>query len=159
MKTTFTETQKFTQWWLWLLLFGVAAIPVYTLYTQIYLGIPVGNPPISDAGVVAIAVSILAVVALFLVITLRTRIDASGVRMQFFPFLTKNVSWAHIKHAEVINYGFVGGWGIRLWTPYGTVYNIKGNKGLAIQLLDGKKFLIGTQKPKELIEVLQNIKK
>lgn len=55
-----------------------------------------------------------------------------------------------IKSAKVVNYGFVGGWGIRLWTAYGTVYNIKGNKGLAIELFNGEKFLIGTQKENEL---------
>ena len=60
-------------------------------------------------------------------------------------------------HAEIVNYGFVGGWGIRLWTKYGTVYNMRGNKGLAIALTDGNKFLIGTQKPEELTAILEKI--
>ena len=49
----------------------------------------------------------------------------------------------------------MGGWGIRLWTKYGTVFNIKGKKGLAIELYSGKKFLIGTQKEIELIEFVK----
>ena len=69
----------------------------------------------------------------------------------------KRVNWKEIKNAEIVNYGFVGGWGIRLWTQYGTVYNMKGNKGLAIELLNGKNFLIGTQKPKELTAMLEKI--
>ena len=56
-----------------------------------------------------------------------------------------------------MNYGCVGGWGIRLWTKYGTIYNIKGNKGLAVKLLSGKKFLIGTQKGNELSEIVKKI--
>lgn len=51
---------------------------------------------------------------------------------------------------KVINYGFVGGWGIRLWTKYGTVYNVSGNKGLFIKLKNGKTMVIGTQKSQEL---------
>ncbi|WP_282032750.1 hypothetical protein [Aequorivita sinensis] len=79
--------------------------------------------------------------------------------MRFFPFVKKKVNWKDVKSAEVVNYGFVGGWGIRLGTKYGTVYNIKGNRGLAIELLNGKKFLTGTQKETELREILAKIKK
>src|SRR5690554_7570605 len=46
--------------------------------------------------------------------------------------------------------GFVGGWGIRFTMKYGTVYNIKGNKGLFVKLKNGKTFIVGTQKPEEL---------
>jgi hypothetical protein len=34
---------------------------------------------------------------------------------------------------------------------------MKGDKGLAIELLNGKNFLIGTQKPNELIAMLEKI--
>ncbi|WP_253187464.1 hypothetical protein [Mangrovimonas sp. DI 80] len=88
---------------------------------------------------------------------LTTRINKSGIEMSFFPFVKKTTKWSDIKTAQVINYGFVGGWGIRLWTKYGTVYNMKGNKGLAIELLNGKKFLIGTQKEAELTSLLKKL--
>jgi hypothetical protein len=77
--------------------------------------------------------------------------------MHFFPFVKKRIDWKDVKSAEVLDYGFVGGWGIRLWTAYGTVYNVKGTKGIAIELLNGKKFLIGTQKETELREILEKI--
>ena len=35
---------------------------------------------------------------------------------------------------------------------------MKGDKGLAIALTDGKKFLIGTQKPEELTAILEKNK-
>nr|WP_315263057.1 hypothetical protein [uncultured Flavobacterium sp.] len=44
-----------------------------------------------------------------------------------------------------MNYKFLG-FGVRLFTSYGTVYNTKGDTGLAIELKCGKKILIGTQK-------------
>ncbi|MGB5272717.1 MAG: hypothetical protein WBN39_01570, partial [Flavobacteriaceae bacterium] len=61
----------------------------------------------------------------------------------------KQFKWEDIDKAEIIKYRFVG-FGIRLSFKYGTVYNIKGNLGMALHLKDGKKYLIGTQKPEEL---------
>ena len=55
-----------------------------------------------------------------------------------------------------MNYGFVG-YGIRLGSKYGTVYNMKGNRGLAIELNNGKKFVIGTQKEMELKNVVEKM--
>ena len=57
-----------------------------------------------------------------------------------------------------LDYGFIGGYGIRLWTKYGTVYNTSGKIGLAITLNNGDKFLIGTQKSDELKLFLENNK-
>jgi hypothetical protein len=78
--------------------------------------------------------------------------------MQFFPLLKKNIQWNEIDSAKIVTYGFIGGGGIRLWTKYGTVYNMKGNRGLAIQLINGQKFLIGSQKTDELQKVLDQLK-
>jgi hypothetical protein len=55
-----------------------------------------------------------------------------------------------VDKCQVIPYGFVGGWGMRLWTQYGTVYNVRGGKGLYVQLKNKKKFLVGTQQAEEL---------
>jgi len=54
-----------------------------------------------------------------------------------------------------VHYGFVGGWGIRLFTAYGTVYNMRGAKGLAIRLKSGKKFLIGSQRSEVLNQFIE----
>ena len=94
-------------------------------------------------------------IILFFRIRLITNINQNEIRMKFFPFVKKHINWKDVKSAEIVNYGFVGGWGIRLWTKYGTVYNTKGNKGLAIELKNGKKFLIGTQKETELNNVVE----
>ena len=75
--------------------------------------------------------------------------------MKFYPFIQKEVKWEDIKKAEVIDYGFVGGWGIRLWTKYGTVYNVKGSKGLFIQKNDNKQFLIGSQRFEDLENLIK----
>jgi hypothetical protein len=91
---------------------------------------------------------------MFWFIRLITEIDKEEIRINFFPFVKKQISWKEIKSVEIVNYGFVG-WGIRLWTKYGTVYNTKGNRGLAIELLNGEKYLIGTQRENEVKEMIK----
>ncbi|MGB0178253.1 MAG: hypothetical protein ACPF9D_13895, partial [Owenweeksia sp.] len=95
---------------------------------------------------------------LFLIMKLKTEIDEKSIRMIYIPFTRKTVKWDDVEEARVLKYGFIGGWGIRIWTSYGTVYNVKGNKGLAITLKNGERFLIGTQKEKELEQVLSNLR-
>ncbi|MES2389410.1 MAG: hypothetical protein V4543_15515, partial [Bacteroidota bacterium] len=51
--------------------------------------------------------------------------------------------------------GEYGGWGIRYGINKGWLYNVSGNMGLQLELLDGKKVLIGTRKPDEIIAALR----
>ena len=154
MSIAFKETQKFSQWWLWLILIAIGALPITGLYKQFYLNEAFGDKTMSDLGLIIFAVFVFSLIALFWFMRLKTEIDQNEIRMNFFPFVKKRVNWKEIKNAEIVNYGFVGGWGIRLGTQYGTVYNMKGNKGLAIELVNGKKFLIGTQKETELNKIV-----
>lgn len=155
MKIEFKEEQKFTQWWLWFILIPIVFLPIIGVYKQFIIGEPFGDKPMSDIGLVVFAIFIFSLVGLFILMKLKTTIDTNKIEMNFFPFVRKTTKWTEIKKIEVVNYGFVGGWGIRLWTKYGTVYNIKGNKGLAIELLNGKKYLIGTQKETEMNEIVK----
>ncbi|MGK7390468.1 MAG: hypothetical protein ACNS60_08955 [Candidatus Cyclobacteriaceae bacterium M2_1C_046] len=75
--------------------------------------------------------------------------------MRFIPFVYKSIKWKDIEQAEVINYGFIGGWGIRFGSKYGVLYNIKGNKGLHIKLKNGDQLVVGTQKEDELKDALK----
>jgi hypothetical protein len=157
MNIVFKETQKFSQWWLWLILIGIGILPILGIYKQLIIGEKFGDKPMSDLGIIIFALFVFSLIAMFWFMQLKTEIDQNEIRMHFFPLVKKRVNWKEIKNAEIVNYGFVGGWGIRLWTKYGTVYNMNGNKGLAIELLNGKNFLIGTQKPEELTAILEKI--
>jgi hypothetical protein len=157
MKIDFKEEQKFTQWWLWLILVATAAIPLFIIYKQIILGEAVGNKPMSNLGLWVFSVFVFGLLFLFWLMRLKTEITPSEIRISFFPFIKKRIPWTAVKSAKVINYGFVGGWGIRLWTQYGTVYNTSGEIGLAIELLNGKKYLVGTQKESELNNIITKL--
>ena len=154
MKIEFQEEQKFTQWWLWLILIGVGMIPVFGIYKQLIIGEKFGDKPISDNGLIVFTLFTFGILALFWFMRLKTKIDENEIQMNFFPFVKKKIKWNEIKSARIVKYGFVG-YGIRLGSEYGTVYNTKGNKGLAIELKTGKKFVIGTQKSTELNKIVE----
>tara|TARA_R110000868_G_scaffold356319_1_gene617853 strand:+ start:624 stop:761 length:138 start_codon:yes stop_codon:yes gene_type:complete len=42
---------------------------------------------------------------------------------------------------------------------HGMVYNVKGNKGLALHFTNGKKVVLGTQKPEELEKIIKDCHK
>lgn len=173
-KILFQEKQKFTQWWLWLFLLGTTlSVSYYTVKSNTVSKIIENenlNPnPDSftqvlreeyitfDLMTILLLISpLLLIVLLFLVLRLETIVSHDCVRMRYFPFLKRTFKWSNIESAEIIKYGFVG-YGIRLSTKYGTMYNVKGSQGLALTLKNGKKYLIGTQKPEELQRLVKEI--
>ncbi len=157
MSLLFKEKQRFNQWWLWVPLIGIALIPVYGAYKQLLKGEPFGDNPMSDVGLVIFLLFMAAFVGFFWMMQLITEIDEDSIKIEFFPFVKKNIKWEEVQSAQMVDYGFVGGWGIRMGTKYGTVYNTRGRRGLAIELKSGKKFCVGTQREGELKEVIKRI--
>ena len=86
-------------------------------------------------------------------------IDKTGFSFRFFPYhwSARKYEFKNILSYEAIVYKPLrdhGGWGIR----YGKgerVYTIKGNKGIRIRFIDGKKIMLGTQKSDEFIRVMK----
>jgi hypothetical protein len=154
----FQEVQRFTQWWFWLILLGIGGVAVYGIYKQLILGEPFGDNPMSNPGLIAFSALIFGTIAFFLFVNLKTEIDDKEIRIAFIPFTKKTISWKDVKKAEIVNYGFVG-YGVRMSSKYGTVYNTKGNKGLAIELNNGRKFLVGSQKVDELNDIIKRKEK
>ena len=156
MDVLFSEKQKISFWWLWVLLLLITLIPAYGLYRQVIIGIPFGGNPMSSTGLIIFLIAMLLMVLFFWIIELKTEITEKYILVHFFPFFETKYLWSDVASAEIVNYGFVG-YGIRIGTRYGTLYNTRGNKGLAIQLKNGKKYCIGTQKETELQEVVDVI--
>ncbi|RKE98879.1 hypothetical protein [Ichthyenterobacterium magnum] len=154
MKIQFVEKQKFTQWWIWLILIGLGLFTVFGIVKQLILKEPFGDKPMSNIGIIIFSIFIFGFIYFTYYITLITQINNDGIKMRFVPFIKKEIKWNELKSAKIVNYGFVG-YGIRLGSTYGTVYNINGNKGLALELTNGKKFVIGTQKHNELKDVIE----
>lgn len=150
----FTEKQKFTQWWIWMIIVTMSAIALAGFVQQIILKRPFGDQPMSDLGIIIYSIIVTGFICFNYYMSLNTDINNNGIKMHFVPFVKKQVKWEEVKSLNVVNYGFVGGWGIRFGSSYGTIYNVKGKIGLAIELNNGKKFLIGTQKPEEMQQIV-----
>ena len=148
---TFTETQKFAPAILWLVRILPALIA--TILSIAFLGANIPTYQVLIIFAISLAPMLL-LIPLFELTRLKTKIDKSGIHMSFKPFSQKQYAWDDIESAELIDYGFVGGWGIRKSRKYGTVYNTQGSKGVWLKLKNGKKVVIGTQRTAELKRVL-----
>ncbi len=162
MKLNFTESQKFTQWWLWIVLIGMTGIFLFGLYQQIILKIPFGDKPVSSMTLMLISIIPLLILVLFLISKLETEINESGISYRFFPFHInkKTIPWEQIEKAYVRKYSPIseyGGWGFRLGLfGKGRALTVSGTQGLQLILLNGKKLLIGTIRPDELNKCLES---
>lgn len=150
-KTSFEETQRFTQWWLWLIILGLFG-------TMLYKFIQKENLQENLAPIIIL----LLVILLFALLNLKTRIDQKGIHVKMFPFHFKFVTykWEEIQSVKVRKYSPIteyGGWGVRIG-PNGKAFNVKGNKGIEIITANGDNRMIGTQKMEEVSEVLKNFK-
>ena len=155
---TFTETQRFTQWWLWLLIIGISGLHVYGLYQQFYLGKPFGDNPASNELLLVFSCIPALLILFFAVLRLDTKVDAEGVHYRFFPFQIKYKlkRWDELEKAYVREYKPIyeyGGWGIRGWGK-NKARNVSGNMGLQLEMKNGDRLLLGTQKGEEMKKVV-----
>lgn len=142
-KVLFQEEQRFNQWWLWAILIFTAGVPLIVCL-EFYLN---GKIPAWPACIFFILM--IGLIGLIYSMRLKTTITEEKITWQFRPLVTKELQWKEIKYARVFDYGFVGGWGVRIWTDYGTVYNMRGSKGLHLKT-DKNEYVLGTQKEQEL---------
>ena len=147
MKYLFEENQKFTQWWLWIILlyFPTSALfihndPINYIYVLIGCAIPL----------------------VFYLFELRVKVDQNGLHYQFFPlhFKSYTIILDEMEKIEAVEYKPIseyGGWGIKYGFK-GKAYNTRGKLGVKIHLKNGTNILFGSQKHKALAKVLKQIK-
>jgi hypothetical protein len=159
----FTESQRFKQWWLWLILLGINGFFIYGLYEQVVAGQQFGNKPMSDTELFITCGLFFLFTILFFNFRLDTEIRSNGIYVRFFPihFTYKYYPWSKISKLYIRQYSPIiefGGWGIRLELfGKGKAYNISGDRGLQLIFTDNKKLLIGTNKPDELAQTLDKL--
>jgi len=159
----FSETQKFNQWWLWLILIGLNALFVFFAFEQIVAESRFGNLSATDVVLLVVTAFMFLLNILFFNFRLETRIQTDGIYVRFFPFHKsfKHYSWEVIDQSYVRKYSPIreyGGWGIRIGTK-GNAFNISGNQGLQLEFNNHKRLLIGTNKAEELAAVLDKIRR
>ena len=146
----FRESQALTQWWIWLIVLGIAALQWYAFYQQIVRGEPFGDNPAPDGLLIVFWILFgIGLPVLFFAARLKTEVRADAVYVQYVPFHLRPVV---IRPAEIISasagqyspWADYGGWGIR-YGAGGKAYNASGNRGVRLELAAGKHLLIGSQ--------------
>jgi hypothetical protein len=125
---------------------------------------PRGGDPVNSAGG-ELAVGVLVGVglpAILIVGLLRmtTEVWPTDLRVWFgwIPTYRRIVLIGTIQRIEVVTYrplAEYGGWGIRQGRDGVRVLNARGNRGVRIDLADGTRLLIGSQRPEDLARALE----
>ena len=168
MRIFFEEKQRFTQWWLWTILIFVAlmvtGIFINALYVQLVLGKPWGDEPMSDEGLIGFTIFMITAMAIMLMVffsaVLEIRVDRNGITYRYFPLIRREriINREDIQHFEVKKY-FLRGYGIRYNFRGEKTINVKGHMGMEITTQNGRRLMLGTQKPEEFLHALDLMKK
>lgn len=144
----YSEKQKFGAWYMSLLFFVMAGLCLYTMYR-------IWGQEMNWVHFLAPVIALISIVAMASV-SLVTRIETDAIQVGF-PLLGKRtIPRSEIARAYVRQYspiGEYGGWGYRIGRN-GKAYNTMGDQGLQLELQDGSRILIGTQRPAELRKVI-----
>ena len=149
-KVIFQETQRFRQIWIWALILGISGFSVSSLFLL------EDKAPLTFGDLAFPLGMILLLNILFLSFTLTTRIEADSLSYRFFPFTRwRTFRFEEIESMELREYNGLweyGGWGIK-WNGDSWSYTTGGKWGILVKTAD-KKFLLGTQKPEQVKQVI-----
>jgi hypothetical protein len=144
-----------------LLMGGVSIMVYYGSVSQWVTGVPFGDKPLSDLGLLFPVILISVVNLGMFAGGLSTKIDGEGIKVKFTPFIWKEkmYRWDDLAEVKVREYrplAEYGGWGVRGFGK-NRALNVSGKTGLQLVLKDGSKMLIGTQQSKAMEEFLQSL--
>ena len=124
------------------------------------MGNIIGDKPMSDEGVISFSILVgLGLPVLFWFMKLKLRVSEQGLHYQFFPvhFKERLITFEEIKSYKARTYSPLkefGGWGIR-FSFESKAYNVSGDKGLQIELDNGRKILFGSQDHKAMEKAMK----
>jgi len=156
----FREDQKFNQIWVLIVVFIPVVLAWYAAIQQLFLDKPFGTNPAPDSVLWIIwAVFGIAFPLFFFSVKLSTEVRHDGIYIRFFPFHRefRTLPFEAIKKYEVRDYSpfrEYGGYGIR-YGRSGKAYNVSGKRGIQLELVSGRKILIGSKKPENLAEAIR----
>jgi hypothetical protein len=168
MKPLFEEKQRYTQWWLWLIITQAAllvmGIFLHGLYVQLILKQPWGEQPMSDDALVAFSLlmitSMVVMLLVFFNAVLEIAVDRSGVTYRYFPLLRR---WRRVEREDILAYelktSYLKGYGVKYDIHGNRTISVKGFTGIEMTMTNGKRLTLGTQMPKEFLEALEKMKK
>jgi len=114
---------------------------------------PWGNPPVTNGNLLFLTILSLAVYFRLITVRLVTELRPEQLSVAMKGFWRKTrVAITDIRSATAVEYDPAReyrGYGVRRG-PRGQAYIASGNKAVQLELRDGRKLLVGSQRPKEL---------
>ncbi len=153
----FREEQRFRQPWLWLLILFLVALQWWGFVQQIVMGQPWGNRPAPDWMMVPLwLVFGIGLPLFFLYLRLIVTVTDESIDIHFRPLTRRTIPMADVTHVEARTYAPLreyGGWGIR-GLGSNRAYNVSGDCGVELTLVDSRKVMIGSQRADELAQAI-----
>ena len=156
----YCEVQQFRQVWIWVIVSALSGLVWYAAVMQLLLHRPLGSSPMTDILLVIFwFIFGIGLPALLFFSRLITEVRDDGIYIRFFPFqrTSHSIAFTKVKLYEVRTYRpfrEYGGHGIR-YGSNGKAYNVSGDRGVQIELLNGERLLIGSQRADELWRAIQ----
>jgi len=133
----------------YLIIGGLFGIAIFLAITGIVA--PAGRGGLLISAIIEVILLICAIVFSKLAI----KIDGESLEASFATgLIRKKVPLAEIAACEPIRIRWWYGWGIHL-TPYGWLYNVSGLDAVAITLVNGRKFALGSDDPQGLVDAIR----
>jgi hypothetical protein len=150
----FEEEQRFLGTWVMAPVLAVVVLGWFFFVRQILMGEPVGNRPAADWGIVILWLTAgILLPLLFVSLRLTVRVWQERIEIRFTPLYRRSIPIGEVKECAARTYRPLveyGGWGVRCGGKRGMAYNVSGKEGAQLELTNGKKVLIGSQRANEL---------
>jgi hypothetical protein len=109
---------------------------------------------LSHSPLAALATMILTALIGFTFSSMTVEIDAREVRWWFAPRIIRGrIDRKDVVSAQPVSSGWWRGWGIR-YVQGGWLFNVSGLQAVELRLRNGRRVLIGTDRPKEMVRAL-----
>ena len=104
------------------------------------------------------AIALVMVLGPMLLLSLKmiTEVKNDAIHIRFSPLIRKVIPFSEIATGAARQYSPIkeyGGWGVRYGTK-GMAYNVSGDQGVQLELTNGKRLLIGSQRSEELAKTI-----
>jgi hypothetical protein len=106
--------------------------------------------------VTALLLGVVLLLGAVLTMRLSTTVTSDALSIRYGFLYRTRIPLAEVAHAEAVEYSPIrqyGGWGVR-GTRRRRALNARGNQGVLVTRSDGSTLLIGSQRPRELLEAL-----
>lgn len=145
----YREEQRFRQWWVLLLVLGIAALSWWGFYEQIVRGRPWGNNPGPD-WVIWLNWLIFGIAFPWWFYSMRLVVEVTpqAVQVWLWPLARRTIPLNEIAAVQKRIYQPLrefGGWGVRGLSRRRMAYTVSGDQGVQLTLHNGDIVLIGSQ--------------